>query len=217
MASTSKAAPETRRVKTDALRAVAEVASQLGELERDPPRAALFLRGVRALAKVTRSLTPKQVERVFREEDFLTALQETTQASQQRVDPLAAARLRAARLQRELLDQEGGPLGVEQVAELLGISRQAVAQRRAQKKLLAVQLGTRAWQYPSWQFAGAGVLAGVEASLGALDAATPWDALRFFLTKSPLLRGRRPLDELRKGGAEKVVAAARAFDQQGNL
>ena len=132
-------------------------------------------------------------------------------------DALAVARVRGLRIQRDALTAEGGTLSASEVAGLLGLTRQAVDLRRANGKLLALDLGVRRNLYPRWQFTAGGVLAGLEETLGVLreDATPPWSCVRFFLTDNVRLRDERPLDRLRRGDTESVLMAARAFDHQG--
>jgi hypothetical protein len=127
----------------------------------------------------------------------------------------AAARLRGVRAREGLLATEGGMLGAEKVAALLGISPAAVNKRRAAGKLLAVEVGRRGYQYPAWQLADGRVLGGMEQILGLLAEHPPLARLRFFLSGNDRLGGRRPLDLLRKGETAPVRKAARTFGEQG--
>jgi hypothetical protein len=132
-------------------------------------------------------------------------------------DPLAEARERGVRRRDESLRAEGGTLSAEEVARQLAISRQAVNERRAKNKLLAVRLG-KDYLYPAWQFTSEGTLPGLEAVLEALSDAPPWAKFRFFLSGSYRLApdGRaRPLDLLRKGELEPVLRDARTFGEHG--
>src|SRR5580692_6487713 len=97
--------------------------------------------------------------------------------------PLVKARLRGAIAMRELLSDDGGALTGPQVAELLGISRQAVDKRRKAGQVLAVELPRRGLLYPAWQFEPK-VRPHVEAVLAALRAHDAWAQARFFVTRS---------------------------------
>ncbi len=133
-------------------------------------------------------------------------------------DALAAARARGLKRQFELLAEEGGTLGAQEVADVLGVSRQAVDLRRANGKLLAIDLGTRKNLYPRWQFTDEGILAGLEETLAVLRAGkhSPWACLRFFLAGNLRLDGDRPLDRLRRGELAPVLTAAETFDTHGS-
>jgi hypothetical protein len=131
-------------------------------------------------------------------------------------DPLAMARLRGHVAMRELLNADGGALAASQVADLLGISRQAVDKRRKAGQLFAVALPRRGLLYPAWQFAETGTtLAGLVEVLAALRGHDGWAQARFFVTSSDRLEGKRPLDQLREGALETVLVAARAFGVHG--
>jgi biotin operon repressor len=130
-------------------------------------------------------------------------------------DPLAKARLRGVFAQRELLDAEGGTLSAAEIAKALGVTRQAIDKRRKAGQLLALEVGKRGYLYPAWQLAEPGLLPGLAQVLSSLPADSPWATARFFLSGNDRLRGRRPLDVLRKGDVDVVVRAAAAFGEQG--
>jgi hypothetical protein len=147
---------------------------------------------------------------------LLSALEQPeAQEALRREDPLAPARLRGIRMREELLRAEGGAVGAPGMAALLGISRQAVDKRRKLGKLLAVAAGARRWLYPAWQVADGRSLGGLEETLAALREWSPWARLGFFLGENLRLGGERPLDALRRGEAERVLRAARAFGDPG--
>jgi hypothetical protein len=130
--------------------------------------------------------------------------------------PLTVARLRGQVAMRELLNADGGALAASRVAELLGVSRQAVDKRRKAGQLLAVALPKRGLLYPAWQFTETGTtLAGLAEVLAALRRHDAWAQARFFVTGNDRLDGKRPLDGLREGALEPVLVAARAFGEHG--
>lgn len=129
-------------------------------------------------------------------------------------DPLAIARLRGRVAMREVLSQEGGALTAAQVADVLGISRQAVDKRRKGRQLLALALPRRGLLYPAWQFDASGAtLPGFVDVLEALGEHDEWAQARFFLGGSERLGGKRPLDVLREGDRDAVIQAAEAFGE----
>lgn len=130
-------------------------------------------------------------------------------------DPLIVARIRGAGMQHRLLSEEGPPLAAQSVADLLGITRQAVNKRRKAGQLIGILAGRKRFLYPSWQFTEASVLAGLEGVLRQLKNSDPWAQARFFLSGNARLGGARPLDELRRGRLEVVRHAAQAFGEQG--
>jgi hypothetical protein len=130
-------------------------------------------------------------------------------------DPLAMARLRGIEAKRRILIEDGGMLSAEKVGEVLTISRQAVEKRRKAGKLIGVSLGRRGYGYPAWQFSERGTLPGLEAVLDALKPHDAWTKLVFFTSENAATDGKKPLDVLRSGDVEKVVAAARTYGEQG--
>lgn len=123
------------------------------------------------------------------------------------------AQLRGVLINRELLAAEGGTVGPNEVAQLLAMSRQAVAQRVARNRLLVVAPSGGRQRFPVWQFAQSGVLPGLEGTLAILaeGEVDPWARLLFFLTEQDDLAGPRPLDALRLGDKGGVARAARRY------
>jgi hypothetical protein len=128
-------------------------------------------------------------------------------------DPLAVARLRGMKVKQELLHGDGSPLKSEEVAQLLGISRQAVDKRRSKGQLLAVSLGKRGYFYPLWQFQAGEVLPGIDLVLATLAKFDAWTQLMFMKTGDIRLNDRTPLDCLISGDVDEVVAAARCYGE----
>jgi hypothetical protein len=130
-------------------------------------------------------------------------------------DPLAAARLRGVDQQRAILEESGGVIGVDEVAELLGLSRQAVDKRRRRSQLIGLTRGRRGYVYPVWQFNGGKTLPHLEQVLSVLRDHDPWMQLSFFINPQDRLNGRTALEELRKGHVDSVISAARSYGEQG--
>jgi hypothetical protein len=132
----------------------------------------------------------------------------------QPADVFAQAYLRGAQ-QRDRILGRADMLGVEQVAQILGLTRQAVDLRRRKGRLVGLQRERRGYLYPAWQFLDGGLVPGLEDVLAALDGPGPWTAYRFFTARDPRLRERCPIDVLRAGHIEAVKDAALAFGEQG--
>ena len=127
------------------------------------------------------------------------------------IDPLAGARLRGMKVKQELLYSDGQPLRSEEVAQLLGISRQAVDKRRNKGQILAVSLGRRGYFYPLWQFRDGAVLTGLDRILTALANFDGWTQLMFMKTGDLRLDDRTPLECLVAGDVDAVVNAAACY------
>jgi hypothetical protein len=128
-------------------------------------------------------------------------------------DPLAGARLRGMKVKHELLYSDGQPLRSEEVAQLLGISRQAVDKRRNKGQLLAVSLGKRGYFYPLWQFHDGGVLPGLDLVLAALAKFDAWTQLMFIKTGDLRLDHLTPLECLLAGNIDTVITAAAGYSE----
>lgn len=132
-------------------------------------------------------------------------------------DPLVGARLRGLRARARLLAAEGGTLSSTEVADILGITRQAVDKRRKAGRLIGLATGRRGYAYPAWQFVperGA-LLPGLEEVLHALREHDPWMQVAFFLTPDVRLQGETPLAVLRRGDVAAVRRAAEVYGEQG--
>ena len=131
-------------------------------------------------------------------------------ADLRRRDPLAAARLRGLRAKKRLLEAEGGVVSGRELAQAIGITRQAVDKRRLAGKLIGIDLGKRGYAYPVWQIG----LDGIDAVLAGLDEYDPWTQALFMLSANSWLNGETPLAMLRRGELEAVLAAARLYGEQ---
>ncbi len=180
----------------------------------NPAEAALMARIQRYFQGAIRSL-PKQdqVKALSAPDDFWT-LMETLALAPVNESPELRVRMRGAIARRELLEEEGGVLTPASVAELLGISRQAVGQRRAAGKLLGIE-GNRGYLYPAWQFEGAELVQGLANILLLLKEEDAWSQFIFFLTANENLSNKRPVDLLHKGDIEQVKRAARMHGEHG--
>ena len=145
--------------------------------------------------------------------EALSSAPETTQLVAE--DPFIAAKFRGLRRKQQMLEAAGGALSSEQVAEVLGVSRQAVDKRRASNQLLALTQGKRGYSYPSFQFEDGKTMTGLEGVLGELKDLDPWMQMVFFTTPSERLGGKTPLEKLRKDLVSDVMAAASGYGEQG--
>jgi hypothetical protein len=103
-------------------------------------------------------------------------------------------------------------LTAPQVADVLGISRQAAAGRAESGSLLAV-LDRGAYRFPRWQFdprGPDGVIAGLREVLEALEPQPAFSKLVFLTRPNTTLDEREPVALLRGGERDRVLAAAHA-------
>lgn len=94
------------------------------------------------------------------------------------------------------------------VARLLGKTVSAVSQDR---RLLKLPMRSGAVGYPAFQFDGRVLVPGVAEVVKALMPAveTPWTVASWLTSPRSGLGGRRPIDALRQGQVDDVLAAAR--------
>ncbi len=141
---------------------------------------------------------------------ILSALGSSTGLTVLSHDPLAEARLRGLRMKHELLQREGGVLSASEIAEVLGITRQAIIKRVKAKTLLALQTAKHGYSFPVWQLVEGEVLPGLADVLACLEPTMgPWMTLAFFLEGHVALDDRSPLQALRAGDLEGPLRAAR--------
>lgn len=201
-------------------RSLLEAVQRVYQRGSHPLRAAFLARTLNALARVSAELGDDALgHAVGAPSDYATLLHaleepEALEALQQE-DRLAAARLRGLHARAQLFEAEGGTLPVDEVAKILGITRQAVDKRRRAGRLLALQTGRRGYAYPLWQFTADGVLAGFEETLAALRHHDPWTQAAFFLSGNLYLDGESPLSALRRGHVSAVRRAAQAHGEEG--
>jgi hypothetical protein len=119
-------------------------------------------------------------------------------------------------LARKRLEQaDGGAISAEQVADLLGLSRQGVDYLRKAKRIVGWRLGSGKWHYPVWQFGDGRVRPGISECLKELPSDDPWSRMIFFLSPRESLSGRRPLDLIVSGDVSRAIAAARRHHRHG--
>lgn len=153
--------------------------------------------------------------------DFLVALEalSSVHGTSQLVadDPLLAAKIRGLKRKKQMLESSGGALASERVAEVLGISRQAVDKRRSSNQLLALTQGKRGYSYPSFQFHDGKTITGLEQVLAQMKTVDPWMQMVFFTSPNERLDHKTPIACLQKGLVEEVTRAASGFGEQGAL
>ncbi len=179
-----------------------------------------FSRAFNALSSITKELSSQSVEELTASptdfELLVNALSAASiSAESSDGDPLIRAKLRGIEHRKRIIEKLGGILSVEQVSELIGITRQAVDKRRSQNQLIGLTQGKRGYAYPAFQFEDGKTLDGLRDVLNALSGHDPWMQSIFFANGNDRLNGRTPLDALRQGKTEAVVRAAEAYGEQG--
>jgi len=113
---------------------------------------------------------------------------------------------RGAIARKKLEDAEGGAISAEEVAQLLGLSRQGVDYLRNTNGK---------WNYPVWQFDNGRIRPGIRECLKGLATEDPWGQMIFFLSPRDSLNGHRPLDLIVNNEIEAATAVARRHQQHG--
>ncbi len=128
-----------------------------------------------------------------------------------KLERIALTNLQRSFAERQRLLQ--GTLTVPQVAALLGTRRQTPHDRLHAGRLVAIKDGGQ-WRFPLWQFDAEGpdgVVAGLPETVRALgDALPPLALIRWLVTPKPLLGRQTPIEALRQGRIDAVLAEARA-------
>jgi excisionase family DNA binding protein len=109
-----------------------------------------------------------------------------------------------------------GALTTSDVAALLGTTRQTPYDRARNGSLLAV-MDRGAWRFPAWQFdpeGPDGVVQGLPAVLRALRL-SPLGKASWLTRPNPFLDNKTPLDVLKNGEIERVLAEARSVGVPG--
>jgi hypothetical protein len=127
-------------------------------------------------------------------------------------DALHAARERALARGRRIkcldLDAAGGGLTLQAVAELLDEPPSKVARLAEQRSLLAVPTESGPL-FPTIQFSGHSPISGLHEFLRVFPDPDPWARLNYLVNPDQRLHGKRPIDSLRSGEVDQVIAAAR--------
>jgi hypothetical protein len=133
------------------------------------------------------------------------------------LEPLAALIAKGAEHKQELIAEAGGLLTTADVAELLGISRQAVWKQRQERKLLSVTHGGEE-KFPAIQFTRAGeVLPGLSRVLAAIGLHGGWGTLDFLLTPDDdALNGLLPIEVLKQQDPDQLEDLVRLASTQGD-
>jgi len=183
--------------------------------ESDPLRQTVLIRAIRAIDDVIEAASKSELKKALGQAtDFevITAALQSQNVLKLTNDPLMVAKLRGSQMKRMLLEKYK-PLSSDEVAELLGISRQAVDKKRKSKGLLGLKIG-REYQYPSIQFSDGEVLKGLKETLNSLKVIGDWTKFSFLVSEDSSLVGKSPIQALADGQVDKVKRLAQAYGEQ---
>jgi hypothetical protein len=127
-------------------------------------------------------------------------------------------RLRSLGADDELHDAEGGGLSDAEFAARMKIkSRETIRQYREKHRIFGWRKDLRSYRYPAWQIYRNQLLPGLDRVIAVLTekGLQPLSVISYFLTPSSDLGDTRPLDLLREGQVEAVVAHAERYGEIG--
>jgi hypothetical protein len=128
-------------------------------------------------------------------------------------DSFRLAKMRGQAAKLDILNQVGPMLGLQEAADSLGVTKQAVHKRLQSQSLFGIKYQEEI-RIPAWQIRDAEVVPGIAAVLKALDT-TNWGKLLFLHTENMQLQGRKPKDLILEGKANSVAQLALQLGEQG--
>lgn len=153
-------------------------------------------------------------------DDFWAFFETLVLSPAQASDPERRTLMRNEIIRKRMLESRGGCLTAPQLAQVLGISRQAVNQRRLAGTLLGVLDGGR-YVYPRCQLDRScmATLPGLKQMLDILrdKGADPWTIFLFLASEQDALEGAAPIDVLAAGARDPALRAARLHDFQDTI
>ncbi len=188
--------------------------SKIIKAGEQPLKAAFLTRVIEGLIEIADSSNLVDITAADSNYEVLLAALQTPEALSllTKRDPLAKAKLRGLKLKQQIIEAEGECASSEEIAEMLGVTRQAINQRRQRGKLIGLSRGKGKYIYPLWQFTNTGkTLSGLEVVLEKLSEVDPWTQVTFFLNPNLRLENKTPLEMLQMGEVEPVIISAAAF------
>jgi hypothetical protein len=169
------------------------------------------------VARAFRGLGFREVRSLKEASDFEVLRTLAARTAEMQGSELARAYLRGLDASHALITKAGGLLDGSDVAKLLGMTPAAVHKRYQAGHLLGIREEKRRIGYPALQFDGPRVVRDLPRVLAVLadNETDDWSQLRFLAGASARLGGRTPIDALKAGDVDTVLAAARAFGEHG--
>lgn len=130
-------------------------------------------------------------------------------------DAKARALLRGVELAQKDLAAAGGSFTLEQVLQLLGVTRQRVHDKVQQGELFSIKAPGGRIRFPVLQFTENGPVEGLKEVVKAFPSANRWMLLNFLVHPDSRLGDKKPIDLLKQGETARVVSAARTLGMQG--
>lgn len=113
------------------------------------------------------------------------------------------------RIVGEMQGAEGGAWSDAEFREKFGLTSAVLHRRRKEHRIVYWRNAKNDFFYPRWQFTETGaLLAGIQEVLQLFQSQDEWRIMRYFLGPRKQLGEQRPLELLRAGEIEKVLAHA---------
>lgn len=126
-------------------------------------------------------------------------------------DPTEAGRQAVAVMK----EAEGGSWTGAELRVHFGLSSAALHKRRSNHGIVFWKDATNQFHYPKWQFNQAGsILPGIRQVLKIFRSSDEWRVMRYFLGSRSQLGDRTPLDLMRAGEKDKVIAHAKVHAEE---
>jgi hypothetical protein len=169
------------------------------------------------VARAFRGLGFREVRSLRGASDFEVLRTLAARTAELHGSDLAKAHLRGLDARHALVTAAGGMLDGSDVARLLGMTPAGVHKRYQAGQLLGVREEKRRIGYPALQLDGPRVVRDLPRVLAVLaeKKTDEWSQLRFLAGSSARLGGRTPVESLKAGDVQAVLAAARAFGEHG--
>jgi len=120
---------------------------------------------------------------------------------------LIEARARGARQVARILDGKD-MLSTKHFAELIGVTPEAVRQKREKHEILGLKGARRDFRYPDWQIDENGQVLPRLPRIFEILGGEPWTVYRFLLQHHSEIDGETALRALRRGNIQGTLAAA---------
>lgn len=190
--------------------AIAEI---LGTSTSRSAESIFFIRALKALIKLSKS--DRLVETAAASSDYSLLLKALSSPEAMELlaatDPLAKAEVRGILVKQQLIEASGGTYNSKEVADLLGISRQAVDKRRKNSKLIGIPKGKGSYLYPVWQFTSGKTIVGLELVMNVIKDLDPWMQVTFMLNPTLNENKKNPIALLEEGSIDKAVEIAKIY------
>jgi hypothetical protein len=178
------------------LKSVEESEHSLQELERE----ALSLKAEK-LPKTAQQKMARVLVHVVRMRRAMKEIQAIAPFSPQEAGKRIVLDLQAA---------EGGAFSGAELKESFKLTPAVLHRRRKERRIIYWRDSRHDFFYPRWQFTPTGaLLPGIQDILQTFKSDDEWRIMRYFLSPRKQLNNQRPLDMLRAGEIEKVMAHAR--------